>query len=201
VLKGAQKSQERTLLSKADIEVLLGATDLNSRSGIRDRTLILLIVYGALRRSEVAALDIDDVRPLGRHWIIDLPRHAQASGGYVKIPARAADAVQQLAEVYGDDSGPMWRSFSNRNWGERMSADALYKRVRRLGTEADLEKVSIQILRHSALRLASEAGASLEQIRDHARVKRKASAVEYVDNRSRASRLQSTAADVLDLDV
>lgn len=192
---------DATVLSKEELQSILSATDDDSPPGVRDRALILLILYGALRRSEVAPLDVDDIRPLGRHWVIDLPRHAQTTGGYVKIPDQAADAVQQLVDIYGEGSGPLWRSFSNRNWGKRMSADAIYKRVRNLGREAGLESVNIQMLRRSALRLASKSGASLGQIRDHARLDRESSAIEYVDEEDATSRLRSTAADFLEISV
>ena len=197
----SEEPSQRNFLSKDDIHALLRAINQNTRTGTRDRALILLVLYGALRRSEVASLDVDDVRPLGRHWVIDLARQGQASGGYVKIPNRVADVVQTFVDIYDDDSGPLWRSFSNRNWGERLSDDALYKRVRRLGKEAGLEKVNIQILRQSALRIASESGASLDQIQDQARLKRETSAVEYVGAASQVSGLQSSAADFLELDV
>lgn len=194
-------SQEREVLSMEDLQALLEVTNDDTRSGTRDRALILLILYGALRRSEVASLDVDDVRPLGRDWVIDLPRRGRTPGAYVKIPASAADAVQELVDLYGEESGPLWRSFSNRNWGERMSPDALYKRVRHIGKAADLQGVDIRTLRRSALRLASMSGASLEQIRDHARLKRETSAAEYVGGSSRSSRLTSGTADFLELDV
>jgi len=196
-----EKAQSPAVLTKEDLRALQRAADDNTRTGTRDRALILLIVYGALRRSEVASLHVEDVRPLGRHWVIDLPRRGQVPGGYIKIPERGAEAVQDLVEVYGEETGPLWRSFSNRNWGEQMSPDALYKRVRQLGKKANLDNVDIQTLRRSALHLASDAGASLEQIRDHARLQRETSAVAYTGDTSEASRLQSTAVDFLEIDV
>lgn len=188
----------KTPLDKEDIDQLLERAGQSEKTGLRDRTLLLVILYGALRRGEVAALNIEDVRPLGRHWIIDLPKTSAAPSGYVKIPDRVADAVQQLEEFYGDHSGPLWRSLSNRNPGERMTPDAIYKRVRQLGENAGIPNLDIQRLRRSALRYASGTGARLEQIRDQARVERSASATKYVESAEEKPRLQASAIDYMD---
>lgn len=202
-VKESSASEERTFLTKENLQTLLQVTERSTKSATRDRALILVILYGALRRSELASLDVDDLRPIGRHWVIDLPRKRQSPGGYVKIPDRVADAIQDVIDIYDEDEedGPLWRSFSNRNWGDRMSPDALYKRVRTLGQEAELGAIDIQTLRRSALRLASDDGASLEEIRRHARLKSEASAAEYVGDESEVAGLNTAALDPLDFNV
>lgn len=194
----ASSEEQKEPLDKKDIDHLLQQAGDDPKTGVRDRTLLLLILYGALRRGEVAALQFEDVRPLGRHWIIDLPTTSSTPGGYVKIPDRAANAVQALSAFYGEQSGPLWRSLSNRNRGAEMTPDAIYKRVRRLGESAGIPNLDIQRLRRSALRQASGTGAPLEQIQDQARVERASSATKYVEPSGRKSRLQSSAVDYMD---
>ncbi|MFB6248421.1 MAG: hypothetical protein ABEL97_07620, partial [Salinibacter sp.] len=160
--------------------------------------LILVIVYGALRRTEVASLDVEDIRPLGRHWVLDLPVSTQPLGGYVRIPDAVAEQVQQLADRYGADGGPLWRSFSNRNRGERLTPDALYKIVRRVGQQAGIDALSIDVLRRSGLRLASAGGASLDQLRQHARLQTPASTAKYAVEDG-DGRLSSTVSDRIPL--
>lgn len=188
-------------LEKEELEGLVQTAGTDPKTGPRDQALILVILYGALRRSEVAALNIEHVRPLGRNWVIDVPSSSDGRGGFVKIPDLAATAVQRLVETYDYEQGPLWRSYSNRSQGQRMSAGALYKRVRAIGRDADLGPIDMETLRRSGLRLASKSGASPAQVQAHARLQDSTSVVRYFDPASEQARLSSTAADVVDLQI
>jgi site-specific recombinase XerD len=197
-----EKSEEpaRTLDRDA-LSTVLTAIDRDSVKGQRDYTLVVVVVYGALRRSEVASLNVEDVRPLGRHWVIDLPAGTQSQGGYVPVPALVAEQVQRLAALYEEEDGPLWRSLSNRNRGGRLTPDALYKVVRRVGREAGVDGLSIDDLRRSGLRLASANGASIGQLRRHARLQTTASTAKYTDDDSDGSRLSSSVSDRIPLEL
>lgn len=188
-------------LSKEDLESVVAAAGGPSATGVRDRAIVLLIIYGALRRSELAALDIGDIRPLARHWVIDLPGNSGGRGGFVKIPSVVAEAVQKATDTYDSDQGALWQSFSNRNQGERLSPDALYKRVRHLGRIAGLDGLDIETLRRSGLRLAAQSGARPDQIQTHARLQHPTSTLRYFEAETGGSRLRNTAGDLLDLEI
>ncbi len=191
----------RSLLSKSDVEALVEATGQAGEASVRDRGLILTILYGALRRAEVAAMNVEHVRPLGRHWVIDLPAGEVRSSAYVKIPKIVIDAIEKVQARYGIDEGPLWRSVSNRNHGERMTPDAIYKVVRRTGRRAGLGVVNVELLRQTGLHLALKAGASLQQVQLHARVQSVQSVERYADGQSEKGRLSESAADFVFLDV
>lgn len=186
-------------LDREALATLLEHIDRGTLRGQRDYTLLLVIVYGALRRAEVAALDVDDVRPLGRHWVIDLPVSSQPQGGYVKIPAAVADHVQRLADRYDESEGPLWRSLGPRHRGGRLSPDALYKIVRRAGRAAGIEALSIDGLRRAGLQLASIGGATLSELRDHARLTTTSSTAKYTATPDTAGRLSSSVSDRIPL--
>jgi site-specific recombinase XerD len=194
-------SSSPRVLSKEEIERLASTAQSFSDAGTRDQALVLLIVTAALRRSEASALDAEDVRPLGRHWVVDLPHRPNRRGGFVKIPPVAADAVQKTLDSYPEPSGPLWRSYSNRNRGERMSPDAIYARIRELGRAAELGDISVEMLRRSGLQLASDAGARPKHLQEHARLERPQSIAKYFDADPDGPRLQETAGDFLDLEV
>lgn len=194
-------SSEDGFLTAGQIESLLGGLDRSSNEGRRTFALILVILYGSLRRAEVASLNIDDVRPLGRRWVIDLPQTSSGTGGYVPIPDPVVDAVQSLTEVYGEDSGPLWRSFSNRNRGERLSPDALYKSLRRAGESVGLESVTIERLRQSGLRLASAGGASIQAVQEHARLRSARSTARYAEMDPNRDRLGKTLEERIPIDL
>lgn len=197
-----QTDQERSVLSKSDVEDLIHAADGAGAAARRNRGLLLTIFYGALRRSEVAAMDVDDVRPLGRHWVIDVPLGDGLSGGaYVKVPETVVEAIDAVQSRYGIDEGALWRSLSNRNRGARMTPDAIYKVMRRTGERAGLSTVTVEMLRQTGLRLAVEAGASLQQVQLHGRLKSANSVERLADTDGQGNHLSESAADFLNLDV
>lgn len=205
--KACEITQEHTdpehhrFLSHDEVKELLAAVDTEAKTGQRNRAIVLVPIYAALRRSELASLDTEDVRPLGRHWIIDSSSKGSSRGGYIKIPDGVAEIIQNVIDLYETEDGPLWRSFSNRNYGERMSPDALYKVVRRVGNRANLGRLDIDTLRRTGLRLAAKNGATLNQIKDHARVTNASSLAKYVDTESATSRFQESPGDYIEFPV
>jgi site-specific recombinase XerD len=201
--EASDRSRDHTspVLSKAEVETLVGATDDAGESAVRDRALILTILYGALRRAEVAAMNVEHVRPLGRHWVIDLPSGDGWAGAYVKVPETVVDAIEATRSRYGIDEGALWRSLSNRNRGARMTPDAIYKAVRRTGRRAGLGAVTIDTLRQTGLRLAMDAGATLQQVQSHGRLKSAGSVERFADTDDQENRLGDGAVDFVDLEV
>lgn len=185
------------VLSEEEIRLLIKTAKQQRSTGVRDYALLLTILYGALRRSDVAKLDVEDVRPLGRHWILDL----DSIGAYVKIPDIVVDAIETMKATYDISSGPLWRSFSNRNKGERLSPDAIYKVVRRTAQEADLGDLNIDTLRRTGLHHALQGGARLPQIQAHGRLTHSASAASYFDSSRRRGSLHESAVDCIDIDI
>ena len=197
-LRPESGSSARPLLSAQDIEALVHTAGSTSRTGLRDQALILTIVFGALRRSEVTALEVDDVRPLGRYWILDLSKDAQGSD-YVRIPETVVEAIERMKDAYNITKGALWRSRSNQNRGAPMSPDAIYKVVRRVAEQAGLDSVSIDRLRRTGLQLALKGGATLPQVQAHGRFSDPASAARLSEERS--SELGASAVEHIELEV
>jgi site-specific recombinase XerD len=189
------------VLDKPEAERLIRATEAAGCAAVRDRGLLLTILYGALRRAEVAAMDVEHVRPLGRHWVIDLPAGDSWSSAYVKIPEAVVEAIEQVQSRYDIEEGALWRSLSNRNRGARLTPDAIYKIVRRTGRRADLGDVTVDVLRRTGLHLAVRAGASLQQVQVHGRLQSVASVENLGNENEQPDRLGESAVDFVDLDV
>ena len=187
-------------LSKDALETLIATAGDAPRSGPRDRALILTIVYAALRRGEVAQISVDDVRPLGRYWILDLEPD-DGGGSYVRIPEVVVEAIEQVKDVYGITNGHLWRSLSPRNRGKPMSPDAIYKVVRRTSADAGLDPVSIDTLRRSGLQLALQGGADLPQVQAHGRLQDASSAARLHEGDDRSGGLAESAVEYIDLDI
>jgi site-specific recombinase XerD len=189
-VEGGSSNSADPSLDREDLQQLLSAIGQDTKRDARARGLILTTLYGALRRGPLARLNVEDVRPLGRQWVIDLASD-HGRGGYVPIPSSAVQTIEKVKEQFSIDQGPLWRSLSNRNWGERLSPDALYKIVRRSGQKAGLEMtVTIDRLRTSGIHLALAAGAHPDDVRVHTRLQHSQSLATHLSQRSDAAGLR-----------
>lgn len=196
VRKVRRKDKTITFLTKAQASALLQATEHAGEAALRDRALITTLIHCVLRRSEAAAMDARHVRPLGHYWVLDLPRAKGGTDQYVKVPPHVVETIDSMKRAYGIDSGPLWRSFSNRNRGERITAGTIYDIVRRTADRAGLPEIGAHALRHTGCTLAIEAGASLQQVQTHARHKNLETTMIYVHQRDK---LRDSAADHINI--
>ena len=116
------------------LEALLATCD-DSNRGIRDRAMLTLaFASGGRRRSEVTALNVEDIgrddfAAKGLLWVRLLETKTTKKDQAPKLPlkGRAARAVVHWLEVTGLRSGPMFRpvSKSDRPLPRRLATDAL----------------------------------------------------------------------------
>ncbi len=198
-VRGASgRDRKVVVLSGDQARRLVDVVDDFGESAVRDRALLMTLLYCVLRRSEAAAMDVDHVRPLGRYWIIDLPDTKGGADQYVKIPEHVVAEIQRMREHYGITDGPLWRSLSNNSYMKRLSDRSIYSIVERAAAAAGLhEDIGAHTLRHTGCTLAIERGASVHQVQSHARHKKIETTMVYVHQRDR---LRDSAADYIDLD-
>lgn len=183
-----------TVLTAPEASQLLAAVDLDTAQGLRDRTLLLVLLHCVLRRSEAAVLDVENLITSGRYHLFHLARAKGGANQSVKIPDHVRDDVNHMIEFYGYRSGPLWRSFSkNGSAGRRLSGSSIYSIVNKHAIRAGLShKVGAHTLRHTGCTLAIEGGATIQQVQTHARHKSIETTMLYVHQRDR---LANSAAD------
>ena len=150
----SKRYEKRTIdfLTRAEIEALIGAADPTTRSGSRDRMLLLLALQTGLRVSELINLTCGDV-------VLGAGAHVRCMGKGRKersTPLRkdCAEALRVwLAERRGTDSEPLFVS----NRVDRLSRDAVERIVRKHVVVASNtcptlkgKRVTPHVLRHSA---------------------------------------------------
>jgi len=150
-------------LTKRDVDILLEF--LGKKKGpeqVRNLTLISFFLSVPLRRSTASKMDFE-------HLSLDdtLPflRVADSRGGLsilYSLPERVVHQLQIHCEHYGIASGPLWRSFSRRNPGGRLTPTSIYRIVRGTAVAAGLPEIGTHTLRHTGCTLAIEAGASIQ---------------------------------------
>jgi site-specific recombinase XerD len=196
--RNAKSSTTITVLTQEQASRLIEATAQNGQAAVRDRTLLLVMIHCALRRSEASAMDVRHIHTTGPYWVLDLPRTKGGTDEYVKIPAHVVEAIDDMRAHYSIESGPLWRSLSrNDSRGNRLSPDGIYGVVRRTARRAGLDAtVGAHTLRHTGCTLAIEAGATLQQVQTHARHKRLETTMGYIHQRDK---LRDSAADYIKL--
>jgi integrase len=204
-------ARQAAALSLAMLRQLLATCD-QSKRGRRDRALLLFGFAGALRRSELTFLRVEDVAVVsgglrlrirrgktdqaGQGAEIGLPRGKHAE----TCPVRAFEAWQAVAKR---KAGPLFRRIST---GDRIGASALHpdavrrilaQRIDMAGLSIDgFDRLSAHALRVGFITEAYDKGVRDEDIMRHTRHRDLRTMRGYV---RRASLLTESPAGVLDL--
>jgi site-specific recombinase XerD len=186
-----------TVLTRDQARALIDATEHHGRAAVRDRAIVLTMLHGALRRSEVAAMNREDIRRIGEHWVLELPVTKGGVDQIVKLPPRVIEAIEENCAEYDIPAGALWRSLSNSSLGRRLGERSIYTVVSKAAAYAGLhEVIGAHTLRHTACTLAIEGGATPQQVQAHARHKKLETTMVYVHQRDR---LRDNATDYIDL--
>jgi integrase len=169
------------------LRAMVGACDLGTRAGVRDRLLLVLGLAMMGRRSELAALTVDDVREAGdgievtirtsktdkhsRGEVIAIPRGSHPLTDPV---AALTDWLTVLADT--DESEPAGRLLRridrHDNLGAALSGDAINTRIRHLAVRAGVpnaENYTAHSLRAGGATVAYAAGVPVSVIAAHGR--------------------------------
>jgi integrase len=145
---GVAPTRKRPLLVPALKQILSELPD--SLLGKRDRALLLLGFAGAFRRSELVALDAEDVETTPKGLVVTVRRSKtdqEGQGRKVGIPTGAEERTCPVKAVAGwrmsarIESGPLFRSVNRHGHlsGQRLSPEAVAivvkRRVGRLGCD------------------------------------------------------------------
>jgi len=123
------------------------------RIDVRDRALVLLGFAGALRRSELVGLDVDDVGCEGEGLVLRLPRSKTNQEGELEevavlygsdprmCPVRA---LQAWLAMSGISEGPLFRAVdrAGRVGRGRLTARIVGERVKKIGARSGLDSQS-----------------------------------------------------------
>src|SRR6202166_192466 len=154
-------------LTREQAKELLAVPDRSKLKGKRDYVIIALLVGCALRRRELATLNIEDIQLREGRWVIvDL----RGKGGRVRTVAipiwvkQGIDAWQIAAKI---KDGRLLRplSKSGRILGEELGDWAIWSVVEASAKEIGIEHFGAHDLRRTCAKLCRKNGGDLEQIK------------------------------------
>lgn len=167
------------------LRAMVGVCDLSTRAGVRDRITLVLGLALMGRRSELAALTVDDVRETGEGIEVTIrtsKTDKESKGETIAIPqgthpltnpvAALRDWLVVLHEI-GQQDGRLLRSVDKYgNVGKSLSTDGINRIVRKLALEAKIpsaENYTAHSLRAGGATVAYAAGVPVSVIAKHGR--------------------------------
>lgn len=159
------------------LRAIVGALQLDTLAGLRDRALLLVGFIGAFRRSELVGLNVEDLTPTAEGFVVTLRRSKtdqEGEGETKAIPYGAnaetcpARALRAWLDAAGITSGPVFRAVNRHG---QVSARRLSDRAVALIVKRSVEAVGLDASRFSGHSLragfataAARAGASERDI-------------------------------------
>lgn len=195
-----QPAAKRKALAGSDIARLIERIPGGTLAGKRDRALLAIGYFGALRRSEIVALDRRDVEEVGEGLNVLVARSKtdpEAVGATKGLKRRrgTADPValfRSWVAASGITEGPLFRSIDRHGnmAAERLTGHAVALIVKRACHAAGLDPAmfSGHSLRRGFATAAARGGADGLLIRQQTRHKSDAMVAEYVEEGTRFGR-------------
>jgi site-specific recombinase XerD len=169
---GVAPRNQKAPISAAELRRLVTTCPAETLAGRRDRALLLVGDLGAFRRSELVALDAEDVAETdaGLRILLRRSKTDQEAGGLEKGIPRKADpqvcpvrALRVWREAAGIHEGPLWRAVNRHDRVQpgRLSDRAVALIVKRACQRAGLDpdRYAGHSLRSGFATAAAEAGA------------------------------------------
>jgi site-specific recombinase XerD len=167
-VKGARREGRRTgnWLTREEAQTWLGAPDVRTMRGRRDRALLAVLIGCGLRRSEAASLTFEHVQQRDGRWVlVDLVGKRDKIRS-VPMPNWAKMAIDEWGNASGVTDGPVFRAVNkgDRVVGGGITPQAIYNIIVGYGEELKKKGVAPHDLRRTFAKLAHKGGAAIDQI-------------------------------------
>ena len=154
-------------LTREQAKELLAVPDRSTLKGKRDYAILALLVGCALRRRELASLNIEDIQMREGRWVIaDL----RGKGGRIRtvaVPIWVKQGVEAWMTAAGIGEGKLLRPVlkGSRLVGDELSDWAVWSVVEQSAKQIGIEHFGAHDLRRTCAKLCRKAGGDLEQIK------------------------------------
>jgi integrase len=153
-------------LTKEQAKELLAVPDRSTAKGKRDYVILALLVGCALRRQELASLDVETIQLRESRWVLaDLEGKGRRIRT-VAIPIWVKHGINAWMTAAGIEEGPLLRSIrKGGKIGESLSDWAVWSIVEQSAKQIGIERFGAHDLRRTCAKLCRKGGGDLEQIK------------------------------------
>lgn len=168
------KQHKRDALDAKRARQLVDAMGQDTTTGARDHAIVNLMLRAGLRTCEIVRARIGDLRTIdGRACLAVHGKGRDEAGDIVPLTAAALDPIRDYLRKRGHagPEAPLFAAHGNRNRGGRMNTRTV-RRMFREATEAagiDAPTITAHSCRHTAVTLALQGGATLQEVQTLAR--------------------------------
>jgi integrase len=153
-------------LTREQAKELLAVPDRSTLKGKRDYVILALLVGCALRRNELAELDVDTIQQREGRWVLaDLEGKGRRIRT-VAIPIWVKQGINAWMTAAGIEKGRLLRSIAKGGkLGESLGDWAVWSVVEQSAREIGIERFGAHDLRRTCAKLCRKNGGDLEQIK------------------------------------
>ena len=169
-IKGIKKPKgfRKDALTPTQIKTLLTDIDRSTPPGRRDYALLNLLIRTGLRTIEVERANIEDIRQEGEEAILWIQGKGQDSkDDFVLLTDSALRPIRESLADRGqvEDTAPLFCSLSHRSDKKRLHVGSLSRIVKThlKGVGLDSGRLTAHSLRHTAITLSLNAGATIQE--------------------------------------
>ena len=195
--RGKAGRHKRDELSASEVLAVLDTCD-ESELGKRDRGILALMAYCALRTIEVQRAELGDLATRDGRSVLWVQGKGRAEADdFVVLPPAADEALRSWLIERGSEQGPLFVSLSRQNPGDRLSTRAIRGMVKDRFHRAGVVNggKTTHSLRHSAISNAIRNGAEPLQVQAMARHQSFETTLSYYHELSRTDK---PAEDLID---
>lgn len=157
----------KAILDEAEVQTILAQPDLHTATGYRDRVILEVLYSSAIRRAELAHIQLDDVDT--GHGFLIVRKGKNRKDRAVPIGANVCALLDSyIAGVRADwpGAGQDRHLFLNR-FGQGMGPNAVWQVVRKYSRAANIDRaVSTHTFRHSCATHMLRAGAPIRHLQE-----------------------------------
>lgn len=177
VKRPGSRKHKRDALTSAEVRAILDTCDTTTLAGARNRAMLSLFVYCALREVEVVRADLGNLTTHGERMVLEVwGKGRREADEIVVVPESQEEHLrawmaQRLKIRPCGPTDALFCSLSRRNHGDRLSTRGVRGIVKAAFTEAGVfsPRKSTHSLRHTAITAAIRSGADVLQVRAMAR--------------------------------
>ena len=168
------KEPKKDAFNEQDIIKILSDIDTNTIQGKRDKAIILLIITGGLRISEVINIDIQDIEIINNQNRVYIKgKGHQDKDTYIKIIDEVYNSIKDYLNTRDikNNLEPLFVGTSNRALNKRLTKETLSQilKHRFRASGYDSKRLTAHSLRHATATILLKSGASLYQAQHHLR--------------------------------
>jgi integrase len=153
-------------LTREQARELLAVPDRTTLKGKRDYVLLAMLVGCALRREELAVLDVDTIQLREGRWVLADLEGKGRRVRTVAIPAWVKQGINTWMTAAGVEDGRLLRAVTKGGKvKESMSGWAVWSVVEESAREIGIERFGAHDLRRTCAKLCRKNGGNIEQIK------------------------------------